>query len=156
MKTAAKRSTALAATFAAMFFVGSSGAHAQTGSWSISTTGASSWGTYSTSAQTYKFSARVKDTQSDGHCAYVVFRPQVRYSYTGTWMSVGLTGYELRKEVCGNGTTLYTYPSINVFDKMSALDKTAGDKIRMYIRVCRNVSWGSDNCSGMTTPPIDF
>lgn len=146
--------TALTAAFG--LNMGTGIAHAQTGGWDLSTTGAASWGSYSTSAQTYSFSSAVKDTKADGDCAYVVFRPQVHYAYTGTWFSVGTTGYELRKTVCGNGATLYSWPTINVFDKMSALDKTAGDKIRMYIRVCRDVSWASDNCSGMTTPPIDF
>lgn len=150
------RTAAVAAISVAMLFAASTAAHAQTGTWSLSTTGASSSGSWSTSAQTYSFTARVKDTRADGSCAYVVFRPQVRIAYLGTWLSVGPTGYELRKQVCGNGSTLFTSPKINVFDKMSVVDKTAGDKIRMYIRVCRDVNLKPDNCSGMTTPPIDF
>ncbi|MER7073933.1 hypothetical protein [Terrabacter sp. NPDC000476] len=156
MKRIAARSSALIGTTVALLFVGNSMAHAQTGTWSLSTTGASSSGSWSTSAQTYSFSASVKDTKADGSCAYITFRPKVHYGYTGTWFGVGLSGYELRKEVCGNGTTLYTWPSINVLDKMSALDKTAGDKIKMNIRVCRNVNNAGDNCSEMDTPPIDF
>ena len=129
---------------------------AQAATWSLSTTGAKASGSYSLSAQTYYVSARITDTAADGSCAYVVFRPQVYYGYTNTWLSVGATGYEERYDVCGSGAVRSVSSNINVYNRMSSLDRTAGSKIRMYIRVCRDVSWGSDNCSGMTTPPVDF
>jgi hypothetical protein len=125
-------------------------------SWSRSTTGASGSGTYSRPAQTYYLTYRITDTKADGSCAYVVFRPQVYYEYTGTWLSVGYSGYQVRYDVCGNGNVRSGGVYIDVWAVMSPVDHTAGSKIRMYIRVCRNVNNASDNCSGMTTPPVDL
>lgn len=126
-------------------------------SWSKSTSGARGWGTYSRSNQTYTIPYSIKDTDADGDCAYVVFRPQIYYTIAGVgaWFSVGTTGYEYKDTVCGNGNVDTGTARINVWDKMNAADRLLATKMRMYIRVCE-ADFGFDTCSGFTTPPVDL
>ena len=53
-------------------------AHAAT-SWERTTTGATGWGSLSRSSMTYKSTYTVYDIKKDDACAYVRFRPQVKY-----------------------------------------------------------------------------
>ncbi|MBA3528729.1 MAG: hypothetical protein H0T91_05370 [Propionibacteriaceae bacterium] len=154
MKVRSRLLGAVAAGMAAIFvFV--SPAHAGTG-WYKSVTGAAGWVSYSRSAQTYTVSYSVKDTRYDGDCAYVVFRPQIYQSVLGidTWTSVGWSGYEYKDTVCGYGEIDSSVARINVWDKMTSIDRLRASRMRLYIRVCRDVDWWSDSCSGFTTPSV--
>lgn len=146
---------AIAATTVTLL-VGTGGPAAAATKWSRSITGASGYGDYTRSAQTYRIWYVIKDTRADGDCAYVVLRPQVYYAYTETWLSVGLTGYEVRHNICGVDNSLSGYDNIDVWARMSALDRTAGSAIRMYIKVCRNVDNATDPCSSMVTPSVSL
>lgn len=131
---------------------------AQAATWDKSTSGAHGWGSYTRSAQTYTIPYAIKDTDKDGDCAYVVFRPQVLQAVFGLgiiWTSVGLSGYEYKDTVCGVGNTDTGRAVINVWNKMSAADRLLATKMRMYIRVCEADAF-ADTCSGFTTPPVDL
>ncbi len=125
-------------------------------SFSRSVTGASGWGSYSRSAQTYTVNYSVKDTRKDGDCAYIVFRPQIYQSVLGidTWTSVGWSGYEYKDTACGYGNIDSGVARINVWDKMTSVDRLRSSRMRLYIRVCREVDLWSDSCSGFTTPSV--
>lgn len=106
---------------------------------------------------TYKSSYTVYDIKKDDACAYVRFRPQVKYEGPASaWLSVGWSGYEKRVEVCGWGKSKKGSVSINVWDKMSAVDRTLGVAIRMQISVCRNRNNAKDNCSTFVSAKHDI
>ena len=126
-------------------------------SWERTTTGATGWGSLSRSSMTYKSSYTVYDIKKDGDCAYVRFRPQVKYEGpVSAWLSVGLSGYEKRIEVCGWGKWKKGSVSINVWDKMSSVDRALGVAIRMQISVCRNRNNRVDNCSTFVSAKYDI
>ncbi len=131
-------------------------AHAAT-SWERTTTGATGWGSLSRSSMTYKLTYTVYDIKKDDACAYVRFRPQVKYEGPASvWLSVGWSGYEKRVEVCGWGKSKKGTVSINVWDKMSSVDRALGVAIRMQISVCRNRNNAVDNCSTFVSAKHDI
>lgn len=148
------RRSAIVAFLTGMFLLFGTGVAEAAQSYSRSVTGAYGYGSISFgNGNIYTVASRIKDTRSDGECAYVVFRPQVQYSRIGVWLSVGLTGYEVRKQVCGYGTTLYSTVTIDVDNHMSALDESLATANRLYIRVCRNVNNAGDPCSNFYGTP---
>lgn len=123
--------------------------------WDRSTDGARGWGSWSRSAQTYTIPYSVKDIDKDGDCAYVVFRPQIYQGKLNLWTSVGWSGYEYKDTVCGYGEKDTGTAVINVWNKMTEIDKLTASKMRMNIRVCEADSF-ADTCSGFNTPAVDL
>ncbi len=126
-------------------------------SWSRKTSGASGWGSYSRSHQTYTIKYTLHDTKSDGDCAYVLFRPQIQWATkVPGWVSVGTKGYEKRHTVCGWGKSAKGTDRIDVWARMNTVDRHLATKMRMRIKVCRDINNRRDNCSEFVTAAVDL
>jgi len=113
--------------------------------WSRSTTGAAGRGTIEVkNGYVYNY-LRIADTKADGHCAYVVTTFDHHNSILKLWFAVGSD----RVTNCGNGTTTFATSYMSLDDMAQAFT----DKIRVKVRVCRDINNASDNCSGTYQSP---
>jgi hypothetical protein len=113
--------------------------------WSRSTTGAAGSGTIEVkNGYVYNY-LRIADTKADGHCAYVVSTFDHYNAVLHAWFSVGTD----RVTDCGNGTTTFATSYMSLDDMSGPFT----ERIRVKVRVCRDINNATDNCSGTYQSP---
>lgn len=116
--------------------------------WSRSTTGANAWGDVWKSSNHYiHLDYWLDDTKADGDCVYLYAEAQ-QYETVDGWSYWSTTSQSHRVEMCSGAAAAYKHGTLywnadgNIVDFFTT-------KVRVELKVCRDVPGGSDNCSGV-------
>lgn len=131
-----------AACMVASLMLAPSAHAAESGHWNRGTPGAFAWGVFYQANGYLVNRVNVKDSVSDGNCAYVETQFEARYLNVHG-LAVPRSIGSFRTQVCGYERTQSASHHVGRPQNRLGLQG-----VTMYTRVCRNDSWGRNNCSG--------